>query len=78
LKKLVHQKKVAPEESVVLLLTGHTLKDPDYTIHYHRGDLLIPAECAGMVPEIAVTRRNTIELDASPDGVLRELERAGQ
>lgn len=63
-------------ERVVLLLTGHTLKDSDYTIAYHRGDLLQPSEIDGLRPEIEITRRNSIELDASADQVLRELERA--
>jgi threonine synthase len=61
---------------VVLLLTGHTLKDSDYTIAYHRGDLLKADEIDGLRPEIEVTRRNAVELDASADLVLRELERA--
>src|SRR5665213_2029341 len=44
LKKLVALGKVAPEERVVLILTGHTLKDSQYTIDYHRGELLTEAE----------------------------------
>jgi threonine synthase len=76
LKKLVQQGKVQSGERVVLLLTGHTLKDSDYTIAYHRGDLLQPEEIGELRPEIEVTRRNAVELDASVDLVLRELERA--
>ena len=30
---------VKPGESVVLILTGHLLKDPDFTIKFHRGEL---------------------------------------
>jgi threonine synthase len=78
LKKLVRQGRVAREESVVLVLTGHTLKDSDYTIQYHRGKLLNEDETAGLDAEIEATRRNTIELEASADNVLRELERAGR
>ena len=40
LKKLVRQGKIHRGESVVLLLTGHTLKDSEYTIDFHRGKLL--------------------------------------
>jgi threonine synthase len=76
LKKLVLQGKVRPEERVVLLLTGHTLKDSDYTIAYHRGDLLKPEEFGSLRDEIEVTRRNAVELEASVDSVLRELEKA--
>jgi threonine synthase len=76
LKKLVQQGRVQSGERVVLLLTGHTLKDSDYTIAYHRGDLLKAEEINGLRPEIEVTRRNAVELDASVDQVLRELEGA--
>jgi threonine synthase len=75
LKKLVEQGKVGKDESVVLVLTGHTLKDSDYTIRYHRGELLTEPEMAGFEPQIAATRYNTVELDAEVDAVLRELER---
>jgi threonine synthase len=30
---------VNPDEDVVILLTGHVLKDPDYTVRYHLGEL---------------------------------------
>jgi len=76
LKKLIQQGKVRSDERVVLLLTGHTLKDSDYTIAYHRGDLLKAEEIDGLRPEIEITRRNAVELDASADQVLKELERA--
>jgi threonine synthase len=66
---------VGKDESVVLVLTGHTLKDSDYTIRYHRGELLTEPEMAGFEPQIAATRYNTVELDAEVDAVLRELER---
>jgi threonine synthase len=39
LKKLVEAGKVDSQEDVVAILTGHFLKDPDYTINYHRGSL---------------------------------------
>jgi threonine synthase len=78
LKKLVRQEKIAGDASVVLLLTGHTLKDPDYTIHYHRGDLLTEEERSGLGVEIAATSHNTLELAASVDAVLRELERVAR
>ncbi len=47
LKKLRAQGAVAPGETVVLLLTGHTLKDADYTIDFHRGTLLTDEEKVG-------------------------------
>lgn len=78
LKKLLRAGKIQHGESVVLLLTGHTLKDSDYTIAYHRGDLLEPSEVGYLQTQIETTRRNAVELDASVDAVLRELEKAAQ
>jgi threonine synthase len=78
LKKLVAAGKIHATESVVLLLTGHTLKDSDYTIRYHRGDLLNEEEFAPLREEIEFTRRNTVELDADVDQVLRTLEGVGK
>lgn len=75
LKKLAAQGKIGKEESVVLVLTGHTLKDPDYTIQYHRGELPSAAEVGGLGLVIEATRRNAIRVEASADQVLRELER---
>lgn len=74
LKKLMRQGKIAKSESVVLLLTGHTLKDSDYTIDFHRGQLLTAEESQGWERELAETRRATRALDASADAVLQELE----
>jgi threonine synthase len=78
LKKLVAQGKVGSEERVVLILTGHTLKDSDYTIKYHKGDLLTAEEKA----EISASDRELngmlqkppIVLEANRDVVLRTLE----
>jgi len=74
LKKLVVDGKIAPSDTVVLLLTGHTLKDADYTIDFHRGTLLEPEEAAPVQPEIDALRRNAIEVDATPEGVFAVLE----
>jgi threonine synthase len=76
LEKLLAAGRVAHEQRVVLLLTGHTLKDAEYTIAYHRGELLRPEEVAGLEPEIGATRRNAIEVEASADAVLRLLDGA--
>jgi threonine synthase len=74
LKKLVAQGKVAPSDTVVLLLTGHTLKDADYTIDFHRGTLLKPEEAEPVLPEIAALRRDAVEVEATPDAVLKALK----
>ncbi len=46
LKKLVLQGFVKKEETVVLVLTGNLLKDPDFTMEFHRGDLFSGAQPA--------------------------------
>ena len=62
----------------MLLLTGHTLKDPGYTIDYHRGELLSEQEMAGVTPselaQIVQTRRQPTVLDADADSILRVLD----
>jgi threonine synthase len=39
IKKLVAAGEIKPTEDVVAILTGHLLKDPDYTVAYHSGTL---------------------------------------
>jgi threonine synthase len=78
LKKLVAQGKITREERVVLILTGHTLKDSDYTIAYHRNELFTDAENAAISPahklEHSALRKPPVVLEADSDVVLRELE----
>jgi threonine synthase len=78
LKKLRNQGRVAPSQSVVLLLTGHTLKDADYTINFHRGTLLTPHESEGHEPSITPLQRDAVVVDPSPEAVLRALKGAAE
>lgn len=39
IKKLVASDSIDPSENIVAILTGHVLKDPDYVVNYHRGEL---------------------------------------
>jgi threonine synthase len=78
LKKLRAQGMVACGETVVLVLTGHTLKDADYTIDFHRGTLLEKDEIAGHEAEISRLQRNAQPVEATPAAVLAALKgRAG-
>src|SRR5207248_5032482 len=78
LKKLVALGKITPEERVVLILTGHTLKDSQYTIDYHRNELFTAAEVAQLTPaqlaQHAALRKPPIVLEADSTLVLRTLE----
>jgi threonine synthase len=80
LRKLVRQGKVSAQERVVLLLTGHTLKDPEYTLDFHRGTLLTADETASLSSEERGEMRRLMGapqiLDATPDAVLRALDSA--
>jgi len=73
MKKLVQQKFVKPDETVVLVLTGNLLKDPEFTIEFHRGELFKGAEGTSAMDRL---RRPPIVLDATLDAVIRTLEQA--
>lgn len=52
IRKLVASAHIRQDESVIAVLTGHVLKDPDYVSNYHRGTLALGNE------NIAGTLRN--------------------
>jgi len=75
LKKLVRSGFVRRNESVVLMLTGHMLKDPEYTIQFHRGDLSVPRTADDEFRTLTAPQRKApIVLEANADAVLRSLE----
>ena len=39
IKKMVADGRINPAEDIIAILTGHVLKDPDYVVSYHRGEL---------------------------------------
>ncbi len=76
LKKLLQQGLVKPEETVVLVLTGNLLKDPDFTMEFHRGDLFKGTSDEGATGGLDRLRRPPAVLDATLDAVIGALERA--
>jgi threonine synthase len=76
LKKLAKQGFVKPEESVVLVLTGNLLKDPDFTMEFHRGDLFKDGVDDGASAALKPLRHPPIILDATLDAVIQTLEQA--
>ncbi len=76
LKKLVKQGFVKPGETVVLVLTGNLLKDPDFTMGFHRGDLFKGTLDESASAALNPMRRPPIVLDATLDAVIRTLELA--
>ena len=80
LKKLRRSGFVKPGESVVLILTGHLLKDPDFTIKFHRGDLFegTPegATAKAEAAEAKSLQRAPVVLDANLGAVIGALDAA--
>ncbi len=80
LKKLRAQGNIGSAETVVLVLTGNTLKDADYTIDFHRGTLLTEEETGGadsaISKEMAALRRNAVAVEATPAAVLAAMKGA--
>jgi threonine synthase len=76
LKKLVKQGFVRSGESVVLILTGHLLKDPEFTLKFHRGDLFAGTESEIEADILRPQQRAPIVLDATIDAVIQILKDA--
>src|SRR5436309_3739359 len=74
LKKLIQQGFVKQDETVVLVLTGNLLKDPDFTIDFHRGDMFKGG--AGVSGEVDALRHPPLVLDATLEAVMRTLEQS--
>ena len=78
LKKLRRSGFVKHGDSVVLILTGHVLKDPDFTIKFHRGELF-PEAAVPAAPEAAEAsrlQRAPIVLDPNLGDVIAALDQA--
>jgi threonine synthase len=76
LKKLVKQGFVKPSESVVLVLTGHLLKDPDFTLKFHRGDLFRETPYERESHLLKSQQRAPLVLEPSVDAVIDLLRTA--
>jgi threonine synthase len=76
LKRLLQQGFVKPKETVVLVLTGNLLKDPDFTMEFHRGDLFQGTAQQNESASLNRFRRPPVVLDATLDAVIKTLEQA--
>ncbi len=76
LKKLRQRGFVKAGDSIVLILTGHLLKDPDFTIKFHRGDLFGGTPQQAEASQSKHLQRAPIELDANLGSVIGALEAA--
>ncbi len=76
LRKLLQQGFVKPDETVVLVLTGNLLKDPDFTMEFHRGDLFRGTIHESQSATLNPFRHPPMVLDANLDAVLKTLDQA--
>jgi threonine synthase len=76
LKKLVKQGFVKPNESVVVILTGHALKDADFTLKFHRGDLFTGAASESEQSILKSQQRAPVVLPPSVEAVIDLLRSA--
>lgn len=76
LKKLRRKGFVKTGDSVVLILTGHLLKDPDFTIKFHRGDLFAGTSGESEAAAAKYLQRAPIVLDADLEAVIGALDAA--
>jgi threonine synthase len=79
IRKLVAAGFIHREESVVALLTGHLLKDPDYVSHYHRGTLSLGPDAKDHKTESrpikGAFRNAPKQVAASKSAILEQLRR---
>jgi threonine synthase len=76
LKKLRATGFVKPGETVILILTGHLLKDPDFTIKFHRGDLFTGSGAETDAVRAKPLQRAPMALDADLSAVIGALDAA--
>jgi threonine synthase len=76
LKKLVMQGFVKPNESVVLVLTGHVLKDSEYTLKFHRGDLFAETPFEKESHVLKPQQRAPLSLEPNVEAVIELLRSA--
>jgi threonine synthase len=76
LKKLVKNGFVKSNESVVLVLTGHLLKDSEFTLKFHRGDLFTESLQGPEARELKANQRDPLILEPSVDAVVELLQSA--
>jgi len=76
LKKLVKQGFVKANETVVLVLTGHTLKDADFTLKFHRGDLFEGTPHKAESNTLKPLQRSPLVLEPRVDAVIELLQSA--
>jgi len=78
LKKLVKQGFVLRKDKVVLILTGHVLKDPEFTLQFHRGDLFTGTQYERESAALRNLQHAPLILNPDVDAVVETLKRFEQ
>lgn len=73
IKKLVAAGTINPDEDVLAILTGHVLKDPDYTVNYHRGTLSYTDRSGGKIQLQSNYANAFTQVAADKKAILRAL-----
>jgi threonine synthase len=76
LKKLVKCGFVSRGESVVVILTGHLLKDSEFTLRFHRGDLFTGTPYESESRTAKAEQRAPLVLEANVNAVVNLLRAA--
>jgi threonine synthase len=76
LNKLLRQGFVGREETVVLVLTGNLLKDPDFTMEFHKSELFAGTLNQNQDSALASLRHPPVVLDATLNAVMRTVQQA--
>jgi len=70
LKRLTRRGFVKRNERVILILTGHPLKDPDFTLKFHRGDLFAGTQSESGAEVLKPQQRAPVVLEPRADAVV--------
>jgi threonine synthase len=73
LKKLAKRGFIKANESVVLILTGHVLKDSEYTLKFHRGDLFTGTQYESESNAAIAHQRAPVILEPTVEAVVQLL-----
>ena len=73
IRKLVAAGEIDPGEDIVAILTGHVLKDPDYTVNYHRGTLTYADPTGVRFPITSNYANRFIQVPSDKDALLKAL-----
>jgi threonine synthase len=78
LNRLVKRGFVKANETVVVILTGHLLKDPDFTLKFHRGDLFKGTPHEKEANVLVPQQKEPLVLEPTADAVVQTLQAAEQ